>query len=520
MEDSMGRQHPRNWRGEDDFRNAADWISNFSAGGHHSKPAASAIEPSPSPTLPDFDADDFRSHERIDNPYFPALRGTVYTYGNIPEGEDADTERNDIFATFLNKTILGVNTHVVRDTAYENGVLVEDTLDYYAQDKKGNVWYFGEAVLNYRYDDDGNYLSTDNAGQWLANGVNAFPGYIMPTPETIEALNNGWLQEFALGIAEDQADLISFKATADLDIGFFKDVLYTLDTTQLEPDAREAKKFEPGVGLVAEEVLNDLGEVEQTIELLGIRLLKEGGIGPELFKDKCDPDLKDLIEDIDLDDFEQPELREFRNAGSEVHVTYLGGDTDSNNALGVYTFDRKTGLIDDVEILFAEADDIDPGEEFVVELDKGEGYGLFLIPNGGEIGLDLSAFEDGGLEMKNFLTGKQANIRDGLAPLLVDEDGTALPIPAFHALDINIHDDWNLLNPAGGIHAVELDSDALEDSPWDDKAEVLGFEDMFATDPEFDGDFDDVVVAVSRMTLPAGLVADMAEDLSLAVAAG
>jgi hypothetical protein len=481
---------------------------------------ATAIEPSPSPTLPEFDADDFRSRERIDNPYFPALRGTVYTYGNIPEGDDEDTERNDVFATFENKMVLGVNAHVVRDTAYENGLLVEDTLDYYAQDKNGNVWYFGEDVFNYRYDDDGNYLSTDSDGAWLANGVTAFPGYIMPTRETLEALGNGYFQEFAPGIAEDQADLISFNATADLDIGFFKDVLQTLDTTQLEPDQREHKKYEPGVGLVAEEELNELGEVEKTVELLGIRLLKEGGIGRELFKDTGDPDLKDLIEDdIGVGDLEQPELKEFRCAGSEVHVTYLGGDTDSNNALGAYTFDRKTGLIDDVEILFPEADEIDPGEEFVIELDKGEGYGLFLIPNGAEIGLDLSVFEDGGLEMKNFLTGKEASIHDRLAPLLVDEDGVALPIPAFHALDVNTHDDWNLLNPAGGIHAVELESDKLEDSPWDDKAEVLGFEDMFATDPEFDGDFDDVVVAVSRTTPPAGLVADVAEDLNLAAAA-
>jgi hypothetical protein len=28
-----------------------------------------------------------------------------------------------------------------------------------------------------------------------------------------------------------------------------------------------------------------------------------------------------------------------------------------------------------------------------------------------------------------------------------------LPIPAFHVLDVNTRDDWNLLNPAGGIHA-------------------------------------------------------------------
>jgi hypothetical protein len=144
---------------------------------------------------------------------------------------------------------------------------------------------------------------------------------------------------------------------------------------------------------------------------------------------------------------------------------------------------------------------------------------LFLIPNGAEIGLDLSAFEDGGLEMKNFLTGKQASIHDRLAPLLVDEDGTPLPIPAFHALDVNTRDDWNLLNPAGGIQAVELESDELEDSPWDDKAEVLGFEDMFVTDPEFEGDFDDLVVAVSRTALPASLIANVAEDLDLAAAA-
>ena len=89
--------------------------------------------------------------------------------------------------------------------------------------------------------------------------------------------------------------------------------------------------------------------------------------------------------------------------------------------------------------------------------------------------------------MKNFLTGKQASIHDRLAPMLVDEDGTPLPIPAFHALDVNTRDDWNLLNPAGGIHAVELESDELEDSPWDDKAEVLGFEDMFVSDPEYRG---------------------------------
>jgi hypothetical protein len=508
----------KKWLDDDFFRHPTEGSSTSQHRKVHSSSGAPSLtEPSPNPILPEFDAKDFRAQERIDNPYFPHLPGTVYTYGLLEEGEAV--ERNDVFSTFESKRVLGVNTHVVRDTAYEDGLLVEDTLDFYAQDKQGNVWYFGEFVLNYRYDDEGNYLSTDSAGAWLADGVDAFPGYIMPTREVLESLGNGYFQEFAPGVAVDQADLVTFDATADLDIGSFKGVLQTLDTTKLELDVREYKKYEPGVGFIAAEVLNDEGELELAEQLLGIRLVKENSVGKDLFKDRCDPDLKDLIEEPQDLGFEQPELRDFRCAGSEVHITYLGGDTDSNNALGVYTFDHKSGRIDDVQVLFPEADEVELGEEFTIELDTGEGYGLFLIPNGAEIGLDLSAFEEGGLEMKNFLTGKQASIHDRLAPILVDESGTALPIAAFHALDVNTRDDWNLLNPAGGIHAVELDPDALEDSRWDEKADVLGFEDMFVSDPDYEGDFDDVVVAVSRTSLPAGMVADLAEDLSLAATA-
>jgi hypothetical protein len=480
---------------------------------------ASDINPSPDPILPEFDAHDYRKSQRIDNPHFPLIRGSVYTYGNVPQGEDEDLERNDVFATFESKTILGVRTHVVRDTAYADGHLTEDTLDYYAQDRQGNVWYFGELTYSFEYHDDGHYAGTSTEGSWLADGVTAFPGYAMPTREALEALDNGYYQEFLAGVAEDQGELVTFKATADLDIGSFKGLLETLDTSQLEPDVREFKKYEPGVGMVSAEEFNLEGELESVENLLGIRLLREHGIKHELVKDHGDPDLKGLIEDnLGVGNLEQPELRDFKRADSEVHLTFLGGDTESNDALGIYTFDRKTGLIDDVDILFPGTDGLSLGDEFVTHLNKGEGYGLFLIPNGAEIGLDLSEFEGGGLQFRNFLTGKDASIFDRMAPQLVDENGTVLPIPAFHAVDVNIRDDWNLLNPAGGIHAVELDSDAIERGPWDDKVEVLGFEDMFASDPEFDGDFDDVVVAVSRTSLPAKLVADVADDLNLAAA--
>ncbi len=233
----MASRTLRKWLDDDFFRDPTDGSSHrHRMDSSTSNP--SLIDPSPNPVLPEFDADDFRRHERIDNPYFPAIRGTVYTLR--PAGGSGEAvERNDVFATFENKRILGVNTHVVRDTAYENGLLVEDTLDFYAQDKQGNVWYFGEFVLNYRYDDEGNYLGTDSEGAWLANGVDAFPGYIMPTREVLESLGNGYFQEFAPGVAVDQADLVTFNATADLDIGFFKDVL--ADARHLGARARRAR---------------------------------------------------------------------------------------------------------------------------------------------------------------------------------------------------------------------------------------------------------------------------------------
>ena len=43
--------------------------------------------------------------------------------------------------------ILGVRCTVVRDTVSENGKPIERTFDWYAQDKKGNVWYMGELSL-------------------------------------------------------------------------------------------------------------------------------------------------------------------------------------------------------------------------------------------------------------------------------------------------------------------------------------------------------------------------------------
>ena len=96
---------------------------------------------------------------KVDNPYFPLEPGTTYIYRGETEGVPT---RDVMTVTTDTKVILGVTTIVVRDQAYENGVLVEDTFDWYAQDKAGNVWYFGEDTKE--LDENGNVISTEGTG--------------------------------------------------------------------------------------------------------------------------------------------------------------------------------------------------------------------------------------------------------------------------------------------------------------------------------------------------------------------
>lgn len=67
--------------------------------------------------------------------------GTTWVYdGNTAAG----LEHNEVTVTHNTKLILGVTCVEVLDTVTVNGELTERTLDWFAQDKDGNVWYFGE----------------------------------------------------------------------------------------------------------------------------------------------------------------------------------------------------------------------------------------------------------------------------------------------------------------------------------------------------------------------------------------
>jgi hypothetical protein len=89
---------------------------------------------------------------------------------------DGTVQRVVVKVTHRTKRIAnGITARVVRDTVTEKGQLVEDTFDWYAQDRRGNVWYLGESTKEY---ENGKVVST--RGSWEAGVDGARAGIAMP----------------------------------------------------------------------------------------------------------------------------------------------------------------------------------------------------------------------------------------------------------------------------------------------------------------------------------------------------
>jgi hypothetical protein len=178
---------------------------------------------------------------RIDNPYMPMRPGSRWVYRETEAGGTA--QRVVVRVTRRTKRIAnGVTARVVRDTVTARGRLVEDTFDWFAQDRAGNVWYLGEDTTEY---EEGRPVS--KAGSWEAGVDGARAGIVMLARPRA---GRGYRQEHAPGEAEDRARVLSLDDQAQVPAGHFTDVLTTKDWNPLEPRVLEYKLYARGVGLV------------------------------------------------------------------------------------------------------------------------------------------------------------------------------------------------------------------------------------------------------------------------------
>jgi hypothetical protein len=174
----------------------------------------------------------------VDNPLYPLPVGAKWVF----ESPDEIITVSVMKDTYL--TAAGVECAVVHDQAKDKqGQVTEDTLDYFAQDREGNVWYFGEKTAEYV-----NGKVSNTRGSWEAGVDGALPGIVVhaKTPK----VGTMYRQEYYRCEAEDMGEILALGESVKVPTGTYKDCIVTRDYSPLEPTANEHKFFCPGVGLV------------------------------------------------------------------------------------------------------------------------------------------------------------------------------------------------------------------------------------------------------------------------------
>jgi hypothetical protein len=175
----------------------------------------------------------------IDNPQWPMTVGSRWIY-RVVDTADGSVKRDVITATPHTKLIAdGIRARVVRDIVTDHGAPVEVTKDWYAEDRCGNVWYFGEDTVEIV-----NGKPVDN-GSWEAGVDGNLPGVALPAKPKVGLT---YREEYSKGVAEDQSRVLALDEQAQVPAGHYAPVLMTEDFSPIEPDVSELKFYAKGSG--------------------------------------------------------------------------------------------------------------------------------------------------------------------------------------------------------------------------------------------------------------------------------
>jgi hypothetical protein len=204
---------------------------------------------------PRFDRAGFTAH--VTNRYFPLVVGRTMIYAGTKDGKRA---LDVVVVTGHTRRIDGVVTRVVEDRLYLDAVLEERTRDYYAQDRCGNVWYFGEDTAT--LDAKGRVTSRDGSFHAGLNG--AQPGLFMQRHPQV---GRWFRQEWAPGEAEDTFRAVGL-GVVTVPYGRYRRALRTQERTALEPGVVDAKYYVTGVGEVYEGSVRGPKEQLRLVEII------------------------------------------------------------------------------------------------------------------------------------------------------------------------------------------------------------------------------------------------------------
>ncbi|MDX6492686.1 MAG: hypothetical protein QOH02_621, partial [Gaiellaceae bacterium] len=182
---------------------------------------------------------------RVTNPWFPLRPGTTYVYTGMRDGHPS----RELFTVTRSTTVIqGVRCTAVFDRLYLRGRLFERTTDWYAQDRRGAVWYFGERTAE--LDANGHVTSTE--GSWQSGVDGAKAGIYMSAHPSV---GQSFRQELYRGHADDHFAVVSLKASVSVPYVTSHHALLTKEWTPLEPGVLDHKLYVRGIGTVKEETV-------------------------------------------------------------------------------------------------------------------------------------------------------------------------------------------------------------------------------------------------------------------------
>jgi len=189
----------------------------------------------------------------VSHAYFPLVPGTTHTF---IEEDGRETRENKCTVTRETRTVMGVRCVVVQDTVTLAGVLVEESAAWYAQDRQGAVWRFGEATREFK-----SWGRVSTEGSWEAGVAGAQPGIVMPARPKI---GERYRQEYLADVAEDIGQIAALDDAVTVPCGSYTGCVRTREWSMLESGTSK-KWYAKGVGLIRAE--DTAGEVSTLISV-------------------------------------------------------------------------------------------------------------------------------------------------------------------------------------------------------------------------------------------------------------
>lgn len=198
-----------------------------------------------------YDETKFRAANFVDpragaNKWFPLQPGTQWVrkgttlIGNREVPHEVVTTVSDVV-----REIQGVKTVLMYDHSVGAGQVVQQSLDYFAQDSNGAVWTMGGATEQY---EAGRFVAVDEA--WLSGVDGGKAGILMPANPT--AATPAWSVAQPPGEDGDAAEFLRMQKQECVPFSCFKDVLVIREGKRSALD-NEFKYYANGVGQIRNE---------------------------------------------------------------------------------------------------------------------------------------------------------------------------------------------------------------------------------------------------------------------------